>query len=347
MMGKMIVKLSLYQERKCLNMQLETERLILRPWQESDAESLYQYAKDPAVGPIAGWPPHKSLEESRHVIKNVLCGRECYAVCLKTDNRPIGCIELKLKGHTDMTEREDECELGYWLGKPFWNKGIMPETAAELIRHGFEDIDMEKIWCGYYDGNNRSKRVQEKLGFHYQWMTKDVDVPLMHETRTGHVNCMTKEAWYQRQVKIIRLKDEPERKEKIAAWFHSKWGIPLAAYEESMEECLSKRTAVPQWYVAVWGEKIVGGLGVIENDFHDRKDLAPNVCAVYVEEKFRCRGIAGQMLDFVCEDMKRYGVDTLYLVTDHKSFYERYGWEFLCMVQGNGEPEMTRLYVHR
>ncbi len=176
-------------------MQLETERLILRPWQESDAANLYQYAKDPEVGPIAGWPPHKDIEESRYVIKNVFCGCECYAVCLKKDNVPIGCIELKLNGHTDMTDRDDECELGYWLGKPFWGKGIMPEAAAELIRYGFENLGMTKIWCGYYDGNHKSKRVQEKLGFRYQWTTKDVDVPLMHEKRVGHVNSMTKEEW--------------------------------------------------------------------------------------------------------------------------------------------------------
>ncbi len=92
---------------------------------------------------------------------------------------------------------------------------------------------------------------------------------------------------------------------------------------------------------------IVGGLGVIENDFHDRKDLAPNVCAVYVEKEYRCRGIAGKLLDFVCKDMEKRGIDTLYLVTDHTTFYERYGWEFLCMVQGDGEPDMTRMYVHK
>ena len=95
------------------------------------------------------------------------------------------------------------------------------------------------------------------------------------------------------------------------------------------------------------GEKIIGGMGVIENDFHDRKDLAPNVCAVYVEEAYRCRGIAGQMLGFVCDDMEKQGIDTLYLLTDHTGFYERYGWEFLCMVQGDGEPEPTRMYIHR
>ena len=114
-----------------------------------------------------------------------------------------------------------------------------------------------------------------------------------------------------------------------------------------MDECLKGEYAVPQWYVALEGDRIIGGLGVIENDFHDRKDLTPNVCAVYTEEDRRCRGIAGALLEYVCVDMKKRGIETLYLITDHTSFYERYGWEFLCMVQGDGEPEMTRMYIHR
>ena len=146
---------------------------------------------------------------------------------------------------------------------------------------------------------------------------------------------------------IIKLRENPEKKEEIARWFHEKWGIPLEAYLESMDECLAKKTGVPQWYVATRNGKIVGGLGVIENDFHDRKDLAPNVCAVYVEEEHRCKGIAGQLLNFVCEDMRDFGIEPLYLVTDHTGFYERYGWEFLCMVQGDGEPDMTRMYIHK
>ena len=149
------------------------------------------------------------------------------------------------------------------------------------------------------------------------------------------------------EYKIRRLLDKPELKETMAEWFHGKWGVPLEAYLESMEECLRKKKSVPQWYVAMDGERIIGGLGVIENDFHDRKDLTPNVCAVYVEEDWRCKGVAGALLHFVCEDMKKRGIGTLYLVTDHTSFYERYGWEFLCMVQGDGEPEMTRMYIHR
>ena len=146
---------------------------------------------------------------------------------------------------------------------------------------------------------------------------------------------------------ILRLVDRPELKERAACWFHEKWGIPLEAYRESMDDCLAGKGPVPQWYVVMEGERIVGGLGVIENDFHDRKDLTPNVCAVYVEEDRRCLGIAGAMLHFVCEEMKEKGIDTLYLITDHTSFYERYGWEFLCMVQGDGGKTPIRMYVHR
>lgn len=146
---------------------------------------------------------------------------------------------------------------------------------------------------------------------------------------------------------IVRLADRPEMKEEMAYWFHEKWGVPLEAYLESMGACLAEDNAVPQWYVAVAEDRIIGGLGVIENDFHDKKDLAPNVCAVYTEADWRCKGVAGKLLGHVCEDMKHRGVEPLYLVTDHTGFYERYGWEFLCMVQGDGEPEMTRMYIHK
>lgn len=149
------------------------------------------------------------------------------------------------------------------------------------------------------------------------------------------------------EYEIVRLVDRPALKGRAAGWFHEKWGIPLAAYVESMEDCLAGKSAVPQWYVAMEQGRIIGGLGVIENDFHNRKDLAPNVCAVYTEEDRRCRGVAGALLRYVCADMAERGIDTLYLVTDHTSFYERYGWKFFCMVQGDGEPEPSRMYIHQ
>ena len=174
---------------------LMTQRLILRRWNQKDAEDLYRYACDPDVGPIAGWPPHKNPDESRAVIRDVLNGREAYAICLKEDRKAIGAIELKLNGHTDLTDRDDECEMGYWLGKPFWGRGIVPEAVTEMLRRAFEDIGMQKVWVGYYEGNSKSKRVQEKCRFRFQRKSEGVDVPLMQEKRTGYVSSLTKDQW--------------------------------------------------------------------------------------------------------------------------------------------------------
>ncbi|MBQ0009928.1 MAG: GNAT family N-acetyltransferase [Ruminococcus sp.] len=138
----------------------------------------------------------------------------------------------------------------------------------------------------------------------------------------------------------------PTIKEEAAKWFHSKWGVPKEAYLECMEAYLNGETEYG-WYLCLDGGKIVAGMGVIENDFHARKDLTPNVCAVYTEEAYRGRGIAGKLLTIATEDCRQKGISPIYLVTDHTGFYERYGWEFLCMVQGDDEPEMSRMYIHR
>lgn len=142
------------------------------------------------------------------------------------------------------------------------------------------------------------------------------------------------------------LRERPELKDQAAEWFHSKWGVPKEAYLECMDAYLGGMTEYG-WYLCLHGDRIIGGMGVIENDFHDRKDLAPNVCAVYTEEDYRCQGVAGCLLGLVVEDMQGKGISPLYLVTDHTGFYERYGWEFYCMAQGDGEEEPTRLYIHR
>ena len=144
----------------------------------------------------------------------------------------------------------------------------------------------------------------------------------------------------------LTLREKPEIKDMAADWFHKKWGVPNEAYLECMTAYLDKKTEYG-WYLCMFGDRIVGGLGVIDNDFHDRKDLTPNVCAVYTEEEHRGQGIAGKLLNFVVEDMREKGISPLYLITNHTQFYERHGWEFYCMVQGDDEPEQTRLYIHR
>ena len=204
---------------------IETERLILRPWQESDAEDLYTYAKDPEVGPPAGWPTHTSVENSRDIINSVLSRSETYAVCLK-DGKPIGSVGLHLNGSTDMTDRDDECELGYWIGKPFWGQGLIPEAARELLRYAFEELGMRSVWCGYYDGNEKSRKVQTKLGFVYQHKTEGLEVSLMNEIRTGHCNLMTKERW--QKVELFR------QQKKTLDTFREKNAISQAQYDKSL-----------------------------------------------------------------------------------------------------------------
>lgn len=148
------------------------------------------------------------------------------------------------------------------------------------------------------------------------------------------------------ELKYITLREKPELADTAASWFNSKWGVPKEAYLECMQAYLSRKTELG-WYLCLDDNKIVGGLGVIENDFHDRKDLTPNICAVYTEETYRKTGIAGHILNMAVEDLRSKKISPAYLVTDHIGFYERYGWEFLCMVQGDGEEDMTRMYIHR
>ena len=141
---------------------LETERLFLRPWRESDAEELYKYAKDPEVGPIAGWPIHTSIEDSREIIRTVLSAPGIYAVVLKETNLPVGSIGLTAGAASNMDLGPEEAEIGYWIGVPYWGQGLIPEATKEIMRHGFEDLRLKTIWCGYFEGNEKSKRVQEK-----------------------------------------------------------------------------------------------------------------------------------------------------------------------------------------
>lgn len=144
----------------------------------------------------------------------------------------------------------------------------------------------------------------------------------------------------------ITLRQQPQLKKKAAEWFHQKWCFPVETYLAWMNSYLDYETEYG-WYLCMNENEIVGGLGVIANDFHDRKDLTPNVCGVYTEPEYRGKGIAGQLLCMVVGELKSKSISPVYLITDHTGFYERYGWEFFCMVQGDGEEELSRMYIHR
>jgi GNAT superfamily N-acetyltransferase len=196
---------------------------------------------------------------------------------------------------------------------------------------------MQTVYASFFTGNDASRRVMEKSGMTFNHFS---------EKELTYLDVERDLTYYAIHRKYITLRDEPELKDAAAAWFHSKWGVPEQAYLDCMTAYLNRETEYG-WYLCLDGDRIIGGMGVIENDFHDRKDLTPNVCAVYTEEAYRSQGIAGRLLNMVVEDMRSKGISPLYLVTDHTGFYERYGWEFFCMVQGDGEPGMTRMYVHR
>jgi RimJ/RimL family protein N-acetyltransferase len=186
----------MYFNKKLNNMQLQTKRLILRDWQENDAEALYKYAQNPNVGPIAGWQPHTSVENSREIIKTVLLADETYAVVLKETGEAVGSIGIMTaQGMHSAEMTETEGEIGYWIGEPFWGQGLIPEAVRELLRHAFEDLRLTAVWCGYYDGNEKSKRAQEKCGFVYHHTEYNKHVPLMNEFRTEHFTKLLYEDW--------------------------------------------------------------------------------------------------------------------------------------------------------
>lgn len=175
---------------------IETARLILRPWQESEADSLFKYAGDPAIGPIAGWPQHTSAQHSLEIIRTVFSAPETYAVVLKETGEPVGsCGIMSTDGLHSATMKPGEAEIGYWIGKPYWGQGLIPEAVNALLQRCFNELELDAVWCGYYDGNIKSKRVCEKCGFKYHHTNHDILSPL-GDRRTEHFYIMTKEDYH-------------------------------------------------------------------------------------------------------------------------------------------------------
>lgn len=174
---------------------LQTERLVLRPWKESDAEALYEYAKDNRIGPPAGWPPHKSVEESRAIIRTVFDRPGVFAVILRGTDKAIGCIGVICGRESNFPIPDNEGEISYWLGVPFWGQGLIPEAMREVIRYAFEDLGLRNLWCGYFDGNEKSRRAQQKCGFRHHHTAPEVYFELIGESRVEHVSLLTREEW--------------------------------------------------------------------------------------------------------------------------------------------------------
>ena len=308
---------------------MKTERLIIDQIKETDKEDYFiNISHDKKVLETFICRYADSLEEFD--FSSYTGRQDLFAIRLKGTGRLIGIILY-------FDEKEDSCEIGYGIGSGFWNQGYATEAAARFLEYLFREKGMRTVYASFFTGNDASRRVMEKCGMTFDHFS---------EKELTYLDVERDLTYYAVHRKYITLRDEPELKDAAAAWFHSKWGVPEQAYLDCMTAYLNRETEYG-WYLCLDGDRIIGGMGVIENDFHDRKDLTPNVCAVYTEEAFRGQGIAGRLLNIVVEDMRSKGISPLYLVTDHTGFYERYGWEFFCMVQGDGEPGMTRMYVHR
>lgn len=171
---------------------LETDRLVLRPWEEADAPTLYEYAKDPLVGPAAGWAAHTSVENSREIIKNVLSAPDTFALVLKERaDDTVGSVGIF---PSEYGAAKGESEIGYWLGHPYWGRALIPEAVRELLRVCFSERGENRVWCAHFAGNEKSKRVIEKCGFSYVGRGEETSWP----DGSRHISlyyAITKEEW--------------------------------------------------------------------------------------------------------------------------------------------------------
>lgn len=181
-------------------MTLETTHLILRPWEDGDAPILYKWASDPEIGRMAGWPPHTSVENSLSFIHDpqALGGPETYAIILKETGEPVGSIGLFPPEDfclpADLPEWAIQLELGYWVARPYWGRGLTPEAGREMLRRAFADLGCQMAHCSHFDFNAQSRRVIEKLGFTYR-MTRETTSPQSGETHPTLCYTLSRKEW--------------------------------------------------------------------------------------------------------------------------------------------------------
>ncbi len=149
---------------------IATKRLVLRKWKDDDADRLYELASNPEIGQGAGWLPHENVKYSRAVIRSIFASDGEFAITLKdkTDNLPIGAIGIHIGSNPKRgINREDEAEVGYWIGREYWNRGFATEALCGIVSYCFDDIGLSKLWCGYFDTNEKSMKVMKKCGLKY------------------------------------------------------------------------------------------------------------------------------------------------------------------------------------
>ncbi len=185
-------------------MPLHTERLILRPWRDTDAADLYEYARDLRVGPIAGWPAHTSVEESTEIIRTVFNRPEVYALQSREDGHAIGCVGILIGADSNFEIGEREGEIAYWIGVPYWGRGLVPEAVREVMRHAFLGLRLDALWCGYFTDNLQSLSVQSKCGFQHHHTEVNKFNSFLGDYRTEHISRINRDQWQAQQASALR-----------------------------------------------------------------------------------------------------------------------------------------------
>ena len=310
--------------------QLTTDRLILRPWQESDAETLYKYASDPEIGPAADWPPHTSVEDSLEVIRTVFSAPETYAVVLKETGEPVGSIGLLFgEGSHVAGILPDEAEIGYWTGKPYWGRGLMPEAVRCLLYYCFTDLGISAVWGAYYDGNMKSRRVMDKCGFRFHH-TEEGKMSSLGDVRTEHFMKLTKEEWETGRHLSMRLLTKQDIPQMRALFRSTVLTVNSKDYtHEEVEDWASCGDSVEHWkellakndYIGIFdGQGNIIGFSSMNSEGH--------LHSMFVHKDWQHQGMASRMLAEVENMAREYGVPKIDVEASitARPFFEKHGY---------------------
>ena len=326
-------------------MELVTGRLVLRAWRESDAGTLYEYARDPEVGPAAGWPPHTSVEDSLNVIRTVFSAPETYAVVLKSTGEPVGSAGMLFGEASHVAGiRADEAEIGYWIGRPYWGQGLIPEAVRRLLRRCFDDLGMSAVWCCYYDGNAKSRRVMDKCGFCFHHTESGAASP-PGDARAEHFMRLTKEEWEASRQLELRPLAERDIPEMQALFRDTVLHVNVRDYSlEEVEDWASCGDSVEHWCRLLSENAFVGafdaqgrlaGFSSMNADGH--------LHSMFVQKDRQGRGVAGSLLSEVEKMAHGYGVRIIGLEASvtARPFFEAHGYS----VVKEQKAKADRLYL--
>lgn len=332
-------------------MYYETTRLILRPWREEDAAELFRYAADPEVGPPAGWPPHTDIENSRMIIREILSAEGTFAVVLKATGLPIGSIGIMR--NTNVSTAADEAEIGYWIGRPYWGQGLIPEAVQECLRICFQEQGCSRVWCAYFEGNEKSRRVQEKCGFRYHHTEQNKECPMLNEIRTEHITALEKGRWIQRQILLEPGQNQPEA-------LHPLFEAYTAALVEQCPdfctyltkqnydaELLHPEEKYGEPYGRLYLLRFAGEpAGCIA--LHQIDGKSCELKRLYVRPEYRGLGLAAVLVEQILQDARQIGyrrilLDTFPDLTAAIRLYKKYG--FYEIPSYNGSPMDELIYL--